>query len=96
MGIPFAYEQPTTIYHAGRHAIWFPDFTLVDRDDLLIEYAGLIANPEYARRLAGKLDIYADNGRRCLVVTPADIQGPAWPRQLLERIIATSGSHPAR
>lgn len=85
-GVPFLYEQPTPVCDEGRMRILYPDFTLPTRDNLLIEYAGMMDQPEYARRTNHKQRVYAANGLRSLFLYPVDLTGPRWTQGVLERI----------
>ncbi len=90
-GIPFFYEQPTLIYDRGRHRIWHPDFTLPTYDGLIIEYAGMLDVPDYARGIRHKQRAYAANYIPALFIYPADLQGSVWPERLLRRIYSDAG-----
>lgn len=85
-GIPFLYEQPTPVCDEGRMRVLYPDFTLPARDNLLIEYAGMMDQPEYAFRTNHKQRVYAANGFQSLFLYPRDIVGPRWTHGVLERI----------
>ena len=85
-GIPFVHEQPTPIYDRRRQRVWHPDFALPAYGGLLVEYAGMMDIPEYAKGIRHKRRAYARNGRRVLFVYPRDLRGPAWPERLMERI----------
>lgn len=89
-GIPFFYEQPTLIYDRGRHRIWHPDFTLPTYNGLVVEYAGMMEVPDYARGIRHKQRAYAANGIPALFVYPTDLTGPAWPEHLYERIVGAA------
>lgn len=89
-GIPFAYELPTMMYNRGRYRVWLPDFTLYSLNGLILEYAGMMDRPDYAAGIRHKQEAYAANGLPALFVYPADLQGPLWPRRLVDRI---AGAH---
>jgi hypothetical protein len=74
--IPFLYEPPVSVYHAGRERVWHPDFVLPTYGDLIVEYAGMPDRPEYMRQAMGKQQIYRQNGRESLFVYP---RGPPRP-----------------
>jgi hypothetical protein len=87
-GIPFTYELPTMVYDRGRYRQWHPDFTLTALNDLILEYAGMMDQPDYAAGIRHKQKAYAANGLSALFIYPADLQGPRWPEQLYARIAA--------
>lgn len=88
--IPFAYERPTPIFDRGRWRIWYPDFTLPTRHDLIVEYAGMPDVPDYAAGIRHKARAYAANTLPALFVYPTDLQGRDWPARLAERIASAS------
>ena len=85
-GIPFFYEQPTLIYDRGRYRLWRPDFSLPHHNGLVIEYAGMMDVPDYARGIAHKQQAYATNAIPVLFVYPEDTAKPGWPKEMVERI----------
>lgn len=85
-GVPFQYEHPTPIYDRGIRRIWHPDFTLPDRANLIVEYAGMPDRHDYRVGMDYKQMIYGANGRRAMFVWPDDLKGYAWPQRLLDRI----------
>lgn len=85
-GIPFFYEQPTLIYDRGRYRIWHPDFTLPDHDGLVVEYAGMMDVPDYARGIAHKQQAFAANAIPALFVYPEDLTKSGWAKELAGRI----------
>ena len=85
-GIPFFYEQPTLIYDRGRYRIWRPDFTLPQYNGLVIEYAGMMDVPDYARGIAHKERAYAANALPALFAYPEDLVKPGWAKELAGRI----------
>jgi len=84
--IPFFYEQPTLIYDRGRHRLWHPDFTLPTYNSLIVEYAGMMDVPDYARGIQHKRQAYAVNGMPAVFVYPEDLVKPDWPEDLTRRI----------
>lgn len=85
-GIPFFYEQPTLIYDRGRYRLWRPDFTLPQHNGLVVEYAGMMDVPDYARGIAHKQQAFAANSIVAHFVYPWDLREPNWPDQLVERL----------
>lgn len=85
-GIPFFYEQPTLIYDRGRYKVWHPDFTLPQHNGLVVEYAGMMDIPDYARGIAHKQEAFAANAIPVLFVYPADTAKPGWAQELNARI----------
>ena len=85
-GIPFFYEQPTLIYDRGRYRIWHPDFTLPQHNGLVVEYAGMMDIPDYARGILHKQQAFAANAIPALFVYPEDLAKPGWAYELLGRI----------
>lgn len=85
-GIPFFYEQPTLIYDRGRYRLWHPDFTLPQHNGIVVEYAGMMDIPDYARGIAHKQQAFAANAIPVLFVYPEDLVKPGWAQNLVERI----------
>jgi len=85
-GMPFFYEQPTLIYDRGRHRIWHPDFSLPTYNGLVVEYAGMMDVPDYARGIEHKGRVYAANEIPAVFVYPEDLAKPGWPEGLVESI----------
>lgn len=85
-GIPFFYEQPTLIYDRGRYRVWRPDFTLPQYNGLIIEYAGMMDVPDYARGIAYKQQAYAANAIPVLLLLPQDLTKSGWAQDLVTRI----------
>jgi len=90
--IPFLYEQPTLIYDRGRHRVWHPDFTLPTYNGLIVEYAGMMDVPDYARGILHKREAYRANGIPAVFVYPEDLGKSGWPEQLLEKIEGASAA----
>ena len=88
--IPFFYEQPTLIYDRSRHRIWRPDFALPTYNGLIVEYAGMMDVPDYARGILHKKMAYEANGIPALFVYPEDLRGLEWPERLVESIYETA------
>ena len=84
--IPFIYERPTHVYDRGRHRTWHPDFTLPSHGDLIVEYAGMLDDPDYVSGIRHKLRAYQANGLPALFVCPMDLEGPNWALRIVERI----------
>jgi hypothetical protein len=85
-GILHYYELPTVVYDRGMYRVWHPDFTLPAHDGLVIEYAGMMDVPDYARGIAHKQQAYAANAIPALFVYPEDLTNPGWAQNLVERI----------
>jgi hypothetical protein len=85
-GIPFFYEQPTLIYDRGRHRLWHPDFSLPTYNGLIVEYAGMMDVPDYARGIQHKRHVYAANEIPAVFVFPEDLLATGWPEDLTRRI----------
>jgi hypothetical protein len=85
-GLPFIYEKPTAVVDSGQVRIWYPDFTL--RHGLLIEYFGIIGDPQYDLRTQHKLRVYGQNQFDVLPVYRNDL-GRGWDDNLLGRIDRT-------
>lgn len=85
-GIPFFYEQPVLVHVRDTPRIWHPDFTLPHYAGLVVEYAGMIDDPDYRRGLAFKQRVYAANEIGAVFVYPNDIRGGDWPKRLYARI----------
>lgn len=92
-GIPFFYEQPTLIYDRGRHRVWHPDFSLPTYNGLIVEYAGMMDVPDYARGIEHKRRVYAANEIPAVFVYPEDLAAPEWPEDLLRRVEAVSAQY---
>lgn len=90
-GIPFVYECPTQVYDRGRYRTWHPDFTLIAHGSVVVEYAGMMDDPEYAAGIRHKQRAYAANGIPAFFVYPANLTGPCWPELLARRILGTAG-----
>jgi hypothetical protein len=84
--IPFFYEKPTLIYDRGRHRVWHPDFSLPSYNGLIVEYAGMMDVPDYARGIQHKRRAYAANGISVVFVYPEDLAKPDWQEGLVESI----------
>jgi hypothetical protein len=89
-GIPFIYEQPTIIHDRGRWRAWRPDFTLPDYNNLILEYAGMMDNPDYAKGIAHKRRAYRRNNLPALFIYPRQIRSRDWEKRLYERIQYTA------
>ena len=81
-GIPFFYEQPTLIYDRSRHHVWHPDFSLPSYNGLVVEYAGMMDVPDYARGIQHKRRAYAANEIPAVFVYPENLAAPDWPEDL--------------
>ena len=88
-GIPFFYEQPTIVSYQGKNHIWHPDFTLPTYNGLIVEYAGMVDVPEYAKGIRHKKRAYRLNDIKALFVYPWDIKGAAWPEEVIHKINKT-------
>ena len=93
-GIPFFYEQPTLVLDRGRHRIWRPDFTLPDRNGLVVEYAGMPDVPDYMDGIRHKQHAYAANGMHAVFIYPQDLQGPYWPEDVIEKVVGAAKTPP--
>ena len=85
-GIPFVYEQPTPVFDRGRQRVWRPDFTLPQHGGLLVEYAGMMDVPDYARGIVHKQRAYRANGIPAHFVYPEDLTDPGFQIDLLRKI----------
>lgn len=85
-GIPFYYEQPTLIFDRGRYRVWHPDFTLPSHNGLVVEYAGMMDVPDYARGIAHKKLAFAANAIPALFIYPQDLARPEWQPSLITQI----------
>jgi hypothetical protein len=91
-GLPFFYEQPTLIYDRGRHRLWHPDFSLPTYNGLVVEYAGMMDVPDYARGIEHKRRVYAANEIPAVFVYPGHLARPDWPQKLLDQIDEASAA----
>lgn len=97
-GIPFEYERPTRVnLPEGRVSLWRPDFTVFPETDegqhgvdqahsMIVEYAGMPDRHDYRLGMDYKQHVYGLNGYAALFALPQDLEGPAWPERLRERI----------
>jgi len=85
-GVPFFYEQPLLVLDRDQHRVLYPDFTLPDYNDLIIEYAGMPDVVEYMDGSRHKQEAYQANEIPALFVYPQDLTGAGWPERLYERI----------
>jgi hypothetical protein len=70
----------------GRYRLWHPDFTLPQYDWMVVEYAGMPDVPDYAAGIRHKQEVYRINGIPAFFLYPRDLQGPAWPERIVERL----------
>lgn len=85
-GIPFFYELPTPVYDRGRYRIWRPDFTLPTYDGLIVEYAGMMDQPNYVAGIKHKQQAYRNNGLPAVFLAPQDLTGRDWPERTIKRL----------
>ena len=85
-GILHYYELPTLVYDRGMYRVWRPDFTLPAHDGLIVEYAGMMDVPDYARGILHKQRAYAANAIPAIFVYPEDTGRAGWAKELAERI----------
>lgn len=85
-GLPFKYEQPWLIHDRRYWRLWYPDFTLPDHGNQIVEYLGMPENAEYMQRARSKRQIYRENDIRPIFVTPYTFERREWPKRLYERI----------
>jgi len=85
LGIPFEYEKPLAVVDRGKTKIWYPDFTLVDYGNILVEYFGVNGSEDYRRRTQHKLDVYEANGLDVIPVYPQDFKKD-WKSNLMSNI----------
>lgn len=85
-GVPFFYRQPVLICANGRRSIQRPDFTLPTYNNAVLEY-----DPENDTNpaVAGRSDIYRQNGIAALVLRPSDLATPHWQERLHDRLEKT-------
>ena len=84
-GIPFFYRQATVVYDRGKNQIWYPTFTLVPYDGLVIDCVRDSGrgphDPIQQRKQA-----YGHNQIPAVVLNPADMKQPNWGRRLYGQI----------
>ena len=85
-GIPFFYELPTLVFDRGLYRIWHPDFSLMQHEGLIIEYAGMPDVPDYRDGIRHKRQVYEANQIPAVFLYPQDLSGPDWPERVIERI----------
>jgi hypothetical protein len=95
-GVPFYHEQPTVVYDRGRYRIWHPDFTLPEQKGLVVEYAGMMDIPDYARGIRHKREAYRANGIAALFLYPADLAGSGWDEKVYQKIEQAQTAEPWR
>jgi hypothetical protein len=84
--IPFVYEMPTIIFDRNRHHVWRPDFTLPEHNYLILEYAGMMDIPDYAKGIEHKRRAFRRNHKPAVFIYPHQIRARDWERKLYERI----------
>jgi hypothetical protein len=80
VGLAFKYEKPTAVVDDGKTKLWHPDFSLACGP--VIEFFGLMDNPDYAAGAQHKLKIYRDNGIHVLALYPDDLS-EGWQERVL-------------
>ena len=80
VGLAFEYEKPTAVLDDGKYKTWYPDFSLVCGP--VVEYFGLMDNPDYAAGAQHKLEVYRQNRIQVLPVYP-DEMTEGWEQRLL-------------
>lgn len=88
LGIPFEYEKPLAVVHAGKTKIWYPNFTLTGYGMILVEYFGVNGSEDYERRTRQKLRVYEANGLDVIPVYPQDFKRD-WKERLMADIYGT-------
>jgi len=90
LGIDYAYEprlKLTDADAATKTAYARPDFMQTDGSRVVIEYAGMLDQPDYLARHQAKAQLYAANGVSMIEVKPDDLVKPDWEQSLLEKIL---------
>jgi hypothetical protein len=88
-GIPFFYRQPMLIYDQGQNQIWEPSFALPGYDGLVIDYIRPAYNHELHDDTEHRKQVYQDNQIPAVLITPMDMQGPDWQRDLYRKLQQT-------
>lgn len=90
LGIRYVYEPRLELIEADAHGQTIyarPDFMLSIEHPLVIEYAGMLDQPDYLIRHQSKAELYASNGVSLIELMPEDLCKPDWEQSLLEQII---------
>lgn len=83
-GVPYEYERPTLVMDRGKQRIWYPDFSLQPYG-ALIEYFGVVNDPDYERGIRRRLDTYAANHLDMIDMYPSSFS-PGWNERLVSRV----------
>ena len=86
-GVPYFYESPLAVVDYGKTRLWYPDFRLAEQG-VLVEYCGMIGQPDYAAGVEKKKAVYGKNGYPALMLTPDYFHGN-WPKKLSDEIELT-------
>ena len=91
LGVRYTYEPRLTLYDpvAQRYRWTRPDFYLIDYG-LVVEYAGMLDQPDYRDRHLRKAKLYQANGVPMLEVVPEDLEVEDVDSSLLEHIILSA------
>ena len=84
-GIPFFYRQATIVYDQGKNQIWYPTFTLVPYDGLVIDSVRA-SGPGSYDPIQQRKQAYDRNQIPAVVLNPADMKQPNWGRRLYDQI----------
>ena len=91
-GIPFFYQQATIVYDQGKNEMWYPTFTLLTYDGLVIDCVRDGGqgpqNPTPQRK-----QVYDRNQIPAVVLNPEDLNKPDWGRLLYDKIRQTYRHH---
>lgn len=89
LGINYVYEPRLELSGLDPSHVEYarPDFMLSINRPVVIEYAGMLDQPDYRARHQAKAELYAANGIKLIEIKPDDLRAPDWERSLLEQII---------
>jgi hypothetical protein len=93
-GIDFFYEYPLLVLSRGRYRIWHPDFTLPQYGGLVVEYAGMIDQPDYRDGIRYKQHVFAVNGVPSVFLYPDDLYGIDWEQHILDKVTSYDADGP--
>lgn len=85
--IPYEFERPTVVLDNYKTKLWYPDFTLYDHGNILIEYFGLAGkNRDYDRSMEHKLSVYSSMKLKVIPVFPAHLFSDNYKREIMDGV----------
>lgn len=91
-GIPFFYQQATIVYDQGKNEMWYPTFTLLTYDGLVIDCVRDGAQGPQ-NTMPQRKQVYDRNQIPAVVLNPEDLNKPNWGRLLYDKVRQTYRQH---